>query len=143
MLARLRALDPYRADLLLAGAFLVEALVELVVLVPDSAPDKWVMALIIAGLAGTLAIRRRFTIAAAIAVMPLFTAGNALDLAYVDHMVSPFFVMLLVLYGVGRHLEGRIVYALGAYGARVDGDLDRHRQLRRPRPATTSWRWSP
>ena len=117
MLARLRALDPYRADLLLAVVFLVEALIELVVLVPDSAPDKWVMALIIVGSAVTVAIRRRFTIAAAIAVMPLFTAGNALDIAYVDHMVSPFFVMLLVLYGVGRHLEGRIVYVLTAYGA--------------------------
>jgi signal transduction histidine kinase len=116
MLARLRALDPYRADLLLAVVFLVEAMAELALLVPDRAPDKWVMALIIGGLAATIAIRRRFPIAATIAVMPLFTAGNVLDVLYVDHMVSPFFVMLLVLYGVGRHLEGRIVYALAAYG---------------------------
>ena len=34
-------------------------------------------------------------------------------------MVSPFFVMLLVLYGVGRHLEGRIVLVLALYGCAV------------------------
>ena len=38
MLARMRAIDPFRADLLLAAFFLVEALAELVFLVPDDAP---------------------------------------------------------------------------------------------------------
>jgi len=116
MLARLRAMDPFRADLVLAAAFLVEGLVELLVLVPDDAPRKGIMALVVAGLAACLAVRRRFAIASAIAVMPLFLAGNVMDATYIDHMVSPFFVMLLVLYGVGRHLEGRAVPLLAAYG---------------------------
>jgi hypothetical protein len=40
MLARLRAMDPFRADLLLAAAFLVEATTELLLLVPDDASHK-------------------------------------------------------------------------------------------------------
>ena len=116
MLARLRALDPYRADLLLAGAFLVEALVELVVLVPDDTPRRGAMALVIVVLAAILAIRRRSPVAAALVVMPLFVGYETLDPDYTDKMISPFFVMVLVLYGVGRHLEGRIVPALTLYG---------------------------
>jgi signal transduction histidine kinase len=119
MLARLRAMDPLRVDLLIAAAFLVEALVELVVLVPDDAPRKGVMALVIVGLAACLAARRRSPIAVAIAVMPLFAAANVMDKAYIDHMVSPFFVMLLALYGVGRHLEGRAIWLLTAYAGVV------------------------
>jgi len=115
MLARLRAMDPFRADLLLAALFLAEAFAELFVLVPDGTPYKGAMALIVLAHAFCLAIRRRFTIVAAILVMPLFTIGNVLDTAYVDNMISPFFVMLFVLYTVGRHLEGRVVWLLTAY----------------------------
>ena len=109
-------MDPLKADLLLAAAFAVEAFVELIVLVPDGTPYKGAMALLIVAHAGCLAIRRRFTIVAALAVMPLFTIGNVVDTAYVDSMVSPFFVMLFVLYTVGRHLEVRTVWLLTAYG---------------------------
>jgi signal transduction histidine kinase len=31
-------------------------------------------------------------------------------------MISPFFAAILVLYGIGRHLEGRAVWLLSAYG---------------------------
>ena len=117
MLARLRAMDPYRADLLLAAAFLVEALAELVLLVPDRAPDKWVPLLVIVGTAACLAIRRRSPALAAIAVMPCFIVGTSLDEVYADHMVTPFFAALFVLYGIGRHLEGRAVPALTAYAS--------------------------
>jgi signal transduction histidine kinase len=117
MLPRLRAMNPLRLDLLLAAVFLVEALIELAVLVPDDAPRNGAVALIIVGLAACLALRRRAPVAAAIAVMPLFLAVNAMDTVYVDHMVSPFFVMLLVLYGVGRNLAGRAVPLLTAYAS--------------------------
>jgi signal transduction histidine kinase len=117
MLARLRAMDPYRADLLLAAVFLVEALAELAFLVPDGAPDKWLAALAIAGNAVCLAIRRRSPVIAALAVMPLFVLTNSLGEQYLDHLITPFFVMVLVIYGVGRHLDGWPVIALSIYGS--------------------------
>ena len=117
MLARLRALDPFRADLLLAGAFLIEALGELVVLVPDGAPRPGLAALLIFVAAFSLAIRRRWPVVAALVGVPIQIAANALGSVYVDHLVTPFFAILLVLYGIGRHLEGRIVPALAIYSA--------------------------
>jgi signal transduction histidine kinase len=112
-------MDPYRADLLLAAAFLVEAMCELSFLVPDDAPYHLLAALIIVIAAGTLAIRRRWTVAAAVIGVPVQLIGQLLGSAYVDHLVTPFFAILLVLYSVGRHLEGRIVAVLGAYGVAI------------------------
>ncbi len=116
MLARLRAMDAHRADLLLALAFFVEALGELFLLVPADAEGKWAVVLLLAAMAFTVAIRRRSPIVAVLLVMPLFVIANSLGDDYIDHMVSPFFATLLVLYGVGRHLEGRAVWLLSAYG---------------------------
>ena len=116
MLARLRALDPRRADLLLAGAFLVEALGELFLLVPPDAEGKPWVVLLLATVAGTLAVRRISPAGAALAAMPLFIVGNSLGDDYINHMVSPFFAAIVVLYGIGRHLEGRAVWLLTAYG---------------------------
>jgi signal transduction histidine kinase len=115
MLARMRALDPFRADLLLAAAFLVEASVELTVLVPDGAPHQWAAALLIVISAFCLAIRRRWPIVAALVGVPIQIVAESLGNAYVDNLVTPFFVILLVLYGIGRHLDGRIVPVLGVY----------------------------
>jgi signal transduction histidine kinase len=119
MLARLRALDPYRADLLLAAAFLVEGLLEVVFLVPDGTRNQGAVALLVAGLAGCLAIRRRLTVVATLAGMLLFAAYPALDERYTDNLVSPFFVALLLIYGIGRHLAGKLALALGTYTAGV------------------------
>jgi signal transduction histidine kinase len=115
MLARMRALDPFKADLLLAGLFLVEALGELVVLVPDGAPHQLGAALLILAEAAALAVRRRYTVLAVLAVMPVQLLAYRLGSAYADHMVTPFFVILLMLYTIGRHLEGRAMLALSAY----------------------------
>jgi signal transduction histidine kinase len=119
MLARLRALDPHRADLLLGAAFLVEGLLEVVFLVPAGARHQGAVALLVAGLAGCVAIRRRLPVVAPLAGMLLFAAYPALDEVYTDNLVSPFFVALLLIYGIGRHLEGRLVWALGAYTAGI------------------------
>src|SRR5215216_6441315 len=115
MLARMRALDPFRADLLLAAVFLVEALGELVVLVPDDAPHRWGAVLLILLEAAALAIRRRYTVLAVLAVMPVQVLAYRLGSDYSDHLVTPFFVILLMLYTIGRHLEGRAMLALSVY----------------------------
>jgi signal transduction histidine kinase len=115
MLARIRALDPFRADLLLAGAFLVEGFVELFVFVPSDAPYHWLAALLIAVEAAMLSIRRRWPIVAALVVVPIQIVSGFISPAYQDHLVTPFFVILLIIYGIGRHLEGKIVPILAAY----------------------------
>ena len=71
MLARLRALDPFKADLLLALVFFVEAVGEIVVLVPDRAKYEGVAVLLVAVEAAALAFRRRYTVIAVLAVMPI------------------------------------------------------------------------
>ena len=115
MLARMRAIDPYRADLLLAALFLVEALGELVFLVPDDAPyTGWAIALLVA-LAGCLATRRRWPIPSAVVTMPLLVGFSALGTAYGDHTISPFFVLLFLLYSMGRNIEGRALYYVLAW----------------------------
>ena len=115
MLARMRALDPFKADLLLAAVFLVEANIELAVLVPADAPHRWGAELLILVAAFTLAIRRRWPSIAALLGVPVQAVAQLLGDAYVDHLVSPFFVILIVLYGIGRHTEGWKVPALSAY----------------------------
>ena len=49
--------------------------------------------------------------------MLLFCAYPALGQQYTDHLISPFFITLLLIYGIGRHLEGPIVWAVTACAA--------------------------
>jgi signal transduction histidine kinase len=117
MLARLRAMDPFRADLLLAAAILVEELIELAVLPPSGAAyDGWAAALMVA-LAGTVAFRRRRPVAAGLVAMPLFIGFSALGKDYGDYLVTPFFVILFMLYSSGRNLEVRALYGVLAWAA--------------------------
>jgi signal transduction histidine kinase len=67
--------------------------------------------------AGALAIRRRWPIVAALVAVPIQIAANGLGREYIDHLVMPFFAILLILYGIGRHLDGRAVPALAVYSA--------------------------
>ena len=117
MLARLRVMDPYRVDLLLAAALLVEGLLEVAFLLPDETPRDGLVAVLVAGLAGCVAIRRRAPIVSALVGMLLFLAFPAAGDEYTENLVSPFFVALLLVYGIGRHLEGRAVWAVTACAA--------------------------
>jgi signal transduction histidine kinase len=119
MLARLRALDPFRQDLLLAVALFIEGMAELTFLVPDRADQDAYAVLLIAIAASTVAIRRRWPIVAALIAVPIQVAATQLGRDYVDHLVLPFFAILLILYGIGRHLEGRIVWVLYVYACVV------------------------
>jgi signal transduction histidine kinase len=113
MLARLRALDPFRADLLLGAALLVEGLLE-VAFMPGEIPRRGLVAVLVAGLAGCVAIRRRLPVVAPLAGLVLFCVFPALGNEYTEHLVSPFFVALFLIYGIGRHLEGRVVWVVTA-----------------------------
>jgi signal transduction histidine kinase len=110
MLARLRAMDPYRADLLLAAALAVEGLLEVLFLLPDDSPHDGLIALAVIGMAGCVAIRRRLPTVAPLVGMALFCAFPVIGQVYTENLVSPFFVALFLVYGIGRHLEGRTVW---------------------------------
>jgi signal transduction histidine kinase len=111
----MRAIDPFRADLLLAVVFVAEAIAELIFLVPDRFDYfGWAVALTVA-LAGAVAIRRRWPVASALIGMPLLIGFNLLGRDYGDHTVSPFFVLLFLLYSMGRNIEGRKLYPVLAY----------------------------
>ena len=115
MLARVRALDPFRADLLLAAALFLEQLLELAILPPEGAPNLgWAVAFC-AVLCLAVAIRRRWSLVSAIVAMPLFVGFSSLGAEYGDHMVSPFFTLLFLLYTYGRCIKGRTLYAVVAY----------------------------
>jgi signal transduction histidine kinase len=111
----MRALDPFKADLLLALVFFVEAVGEIVVLVPQHADYKGIAVLLVAVEAAALAVRRRYTVLAVLAVMPVQLLANQLGPEYGDSLVTPFLVMVLMLYTIGRHLEGPLVPALALY----------------------------
>jgi signal transduction histidine kinase len=114
MLARLRAMDPYRADLLLASVLLVEGLLEVVFLLPDATPREGLITVMVAGLAGCVALRRRLPAVAPLVGMAIFCAFPVAGQVYTENLVSPFFVALFLVYGIGRHLEGRVVWLLTA-----------------------------
>jgi signal transduction histidine kinase len=114
MLARLRAMDPYRADLLLASVLLVEGLLEVVFLLPDATPREGLITVMVAGLAGCVALRRRMPAVAPLVGMAIFCAFPVAGQVYTENLVSPFFVALFLVYGIGRHLEGRVVWLLTA-----------------------------
>ena|SRR5436190_2018429 len=117
MLARMRAIDPFRADLLLAAALLVEGLLEIWLSVPDGAPYHGWAVLFIVGLAIAVALRRRWPVASAVLGMPLFIGFSALGIQYGDHMVSPFFALLFLIYSMGRHIDPPRLYVLAGYAA--------------------------
>jgi signal transduction histidine kinase len=111
----MRAVDPFRADLLLAVAFFVEAIAEIWLLVPEPVPYEGWAITFLAALAVAVAIRRRWPVASALVALPLFVGFSALGKAYGDHMVTPFFMLLFLLYSMGRNIEGRTLYWVLAY----------------------------
>ena len=119
MLARLRALDPLRADLLLAGVFLAEVLLEIFLLVDDGRGLRGLAVVMAVALAFALAIRRRSPIAAALFGVPFFLLYNQLPEEYINALVSPFFAVLLLIYGIGRHVDGRPLVLLTGYAIAI------------------------
>ncbi len=64
--------------------------------------------------------------------MPLLVGFSALGKAYGDHMVSPFFVLLFLLYSIGRNIEGRALYYVLAWAVVCAVIVAGDRRVRRP-----------
>ena len=100
------------ADLIIAAAFFAEAMIEVFVIVPSDASDHGVAVLLMAATAVALAFRRQ--VWAGLAAGPLFLVYNELPQAYLDHLVSPLFASLFLVYSIARHYEWRTVIPVTA-----------------------------
>jgi signal transduction histidine kinase len=104
--ARVQGLPPGRADLLLAGAFLLETQVELSLL---DAPAGTVLATrgLTLVMACGVALRRRAPLVAAALVFAALTVMEQLKGPVNTSLVGPFVSAFIVSYSVGANLEGR------------------------------------
>jgi hypothetical protein len=101
-----QALPPGRADLLLAGAFLLETQVELSLL---DAPTGTVLAArgLTLAMALGVAARRRAPLVAAALVFAALTGMEQLGDATNMSLVGPYLSAFIVSYTIGANLEGR------------------------------------
>jgi signal transduction histidine kinase len=104
--ARVQALPPGRADLLLAGAFLVETQVELSFLGASTGTVLAARGLTLVMALG-VAARRRAPLVAAALVFAALTAMEQLGGATNTSLVGPYASAFIVSYTIGAHLEGR------------------------------------
>src|SRR6476469_367023 len=104
--ARMQALPPGRADLLLAGAFLVETQVELSFLDASRGTVLAARGLALAMALG-VAARRRAPLVAAALVFAALTGMEQLGDATNTSVVGPYLSAFIVSYSIGANLEGR------------------------------------
>jgi signal transduction histidine kinase len=104
--ARVQALPPGRADLLLAGAFLVETQVELSFLDASTGTVLAARGLALAMALG-VAARRRAPFVAAALVFAALTVMEQLGGQPNTSLVGPFVSAFIVSYSIGSNLEGR------------------------------------
>jgi signal transduction histidine kinase len=126
----MRALSPFRFDLLVAVLALIEFQLELIFLVPDG-PHDAVAAVSLAVVAAGLAFRRR---APLVCLVLVFSAGvvlQSLNNPYTDHLALPFFSVFVAAYSLGAYAEHRELLAGLAIGiplsigfSLVDRDTD-------------------
>jgi signal transduction histidine kinase len=104
--ARVQALPPGRADLLLAGAFLLETQVELSFLDASTGTVLAARGLALAMALG-VAARRRAPLVAAALVFAALTVMEQLGDSVNTSLVGPFVSAFIVSYSIGSNLEGR------------------------------------
>jgi signal transduction histidine kinase len=132
--ARVQALPPGRADLLLAGAFLLETQVELSFLDASTGTVLAARGLTLAMALG-VAARRRAPLVAAFLVFAALTGLEQLGDQANTSLVGPFASAFIVSYSIGANLEGRglaigvgwlvaLVTAMSALDPASDGGLN-------------------
>ncbi|MGH2968771.1 MAG: hypothetical protein ACRDK0_06865, partial [Solirubrobacteraceae bacterium] len=87
--ARVRTMDPLRADLLLAAAFLVESQLELVLPARD-APRAWIASLCLVVMAAGLGLRRRRPLEGVVLAISAFAVLQSLGRPINDNHYSLF-----------------------------------------------------
>jgi signal transduction histidine kinase len=102
----LKALPPHRLDALAGLLVLVETQIE-ALLVAETAGERVATHLIGLGAALCLALHRRATLPAFLAVNAIFVAGQGAGDVVTDNMVVPLFVVLAVSVSAAAQLTGR------------------------------------
>jgi signal transduction histidine kinase len=105
LVTRLRRMDPFRADLLLAAVLLVEMTIE-VAFMPGPGDTRFEVWLICVGQAVGVALRRRATIVGATIIAAGFLALNLIVPHRYDTLEVPWFLILIGVYSVGANLDG-------------------------------------
>jgi signal transduction histidine kinase len=103
--ARVRALDEFKADAILAGAFAVAGVLESLV-APTHGHSRPLTAIIAAVLPAPLAWRRRNTLFAVAGFVLILLAQSPLD-TFVTQGTTGYIALLLLAYTAGRHEAGR------------------------------------
>ena len=113
-------MDPFRADLLLAGLFAAAAAIELMLLDANGGNRPLTVAAAVLSLSGLAFRRRDPLLAGVIFVVPIIIQAP-LDGFAIENSNAPFIGMLLLLYSIGRYAPGRRFYL--AFGITVVGVL--------------------
>jgi signal transduction histidine kinase len=102
---RIRAVDPFRADMLLAAVFVVAGVVELSLIDSEGQSRGQTLAAGVVALSSLAFRRRNVMLAAALFVVPVFSqmlAGGYLT----ANSTTPFVAVLLLLFSIGRYAPG-------------------------------------
>ena len=124
---RIRTLGPARVDALIAVAFLVEGVLE-VVLLYGGARYAWIAVAATVVLAAGLFVRRRAPFASLVLTVAGFLAFQPLGREIADNTYAPFFAVLFLLFSYGLHEQrGRLlaagfalVFATNAVALQID-----------------------
>src|SRR6185503_10528276 len=92
LVSRLRAMDPWRLDLLIAAVLIVVFELELLLLTPADAAHRGLVAVLLALEGATFALRRRAPLVPMVATLSMLTAMDAVHPIYVNSLYSPFLV---------------------------------------------------
>jgi signal transduction histidine kinase len=108
--ARVRAMDAFRMDVVVALGFCVAATVE-AALIDAHGRDRVLTALLCWVLLPSLAFRRRRPVAAVVAFGLVLMLQAPLDTFLVEYATTPFVALLFLAYSLGRHADGRPMWA--------------------------------
>jgi signal transduction histidine kinase len=136
MHARVRAMDPLRADAVLAAVFVVAAVFEVIVIVPSNG-DSYPVTIVGAVVAqGALVLRRRDPLLAAVAFSAVTVLQAALGGFLTQEATLHFLTAMLLLFSIGRYSEGRpfraavpIVAAGSAIALTIESGFERAEYL--------------
>jgi signal transduction histidine kinase len=104
--ARIRAVDPFRADLVLAALFVIAGAIELYHIDSEGHNRPITVAAAILSLAG-LTFRRRDPLIAAVIFTAPALIQSVLDGYLTTHSTTPFVAAMLLLYSAGRYADAR------------------------------------
>jgi signal transduction histidine kinase len=111
LVARVRALPPYRFDVLLGAAVYLEICAE-VVLLTDLRGARLALCLALVGIFGlAVALRRRAPLVALPVALSGMIIGDRFGTELTDNVILPFFATIFVSYSAGYMLEGRRLVA--------------------------------